>query len=181
MLIHFVLIDTLLKAATLYLATHPFLEPQTTTHAVDQQQSQQVAHSTVHMSQSSNHAACSFTSQADAEDYAGRRQAHPSDAADLHSSQQSWRFDLESALFNTDSVSSFSATRTSSSNRSENTQPEAQVKPLLSSQTKDSDSWKCPDIMSDDFETCVGLPSAHAAFKFPKSVALLMPAPIGTS
>jgi hypothetical protein len=157
-LIHFVLLETLLKAATLYLATHPFLEPQATLHASHQQQSQQVTRPTVHMSQSSDHATCSFTSQADAEDYAERRQDHPSDAADLRSSQQSRRFDLESAFFNTDSLSSFPATSTSSrgpSNTSGNTQPEVQVKPLLSSRATDSDGWKCPDIMSDDFETCV--------------------------
>jgi hypothetical protein len=167
------LTETLLKAATLYLATHPFLEPHTTCPATDELPSQQAPQTALHSSQTSSSFShseftsqvCSysqFTSQAHGEELADQSQRCISTASVASSmndrTPKSQRFDLESAFLDASSLPSVSAMQSSYSTRNDR----AQIKileqtPLSSERSGSSNAFHdCSDITSADFEMCVG-------------------------
>jgi hypothetical protein len=152
----------LLKAATLYLATHPFLESQASLH-VSGQQSQQASQPNEQICRPSIFSTCSqFTSQPSAQEFAVQSQQHLHPASLAYMAPQSQRFELESAFLETAPLLSFSATRSSSSIRSEHSQSGMPAQSLLSKGKSGSHDFDdCSDITSDDFEKYVELSNAH--------------------
>ncbi len=166
--------ETLLKAATLYLATHPFLEPHTTCPVTDELPSQQAPQIALHGSQTSSSFShsqftsqvCSysqFTSQAHAEELADQSQrcisTTASDASSMNDmTPKSQRFDLESAFLDASSLPSASAMQSSYSTRNDRAQIKILEQTPLSSERSDTSNafHDCSDITSADFEMCVG-------------------------
>jgi hypothetical protein len=151
------LTDTLLKAATLYLATHPFMEPKKALPAHDELQTCRVQMPLPQMSQPTSSVTCSqFTSQPFPVDSTVQSQLDVSQAAQSahgvsHSRQ---RFDLESVFLDPPTSQSFVAPRS----YGDASQTAIDGYPLLSQRNPSAVSLNvCSDIMSSDFEKYVEL------------------------
>jgi hypothetical protein len=160
--------DKLLKAATLYLATHPFLEP------VPALTSSQLVRSAVpnEAPEAIHSSSSQFISQPQFESMATTSQDFTSQVSSWHNAA-SQRFDLQSAFL--DSVSSapfpgacpgldIAGKYSTSLPSCSDTHRRAEV-PVFHGDSVVVGSADCSDIMSDDFETYVQRTACHH-FKF---------------